>query len=55
MATLIQPFEVQRYWKYALALAFFTIFYNIFEGLVSISFGVSDESLALFGDRKSVV
>ena len=49
MATLIQPLEVQRYWKYALALALFTIFYNIFEGLVSISFGVSDESLALFG------
>ena len=49
MATLIQPLEVQRYWKYALALALFTIFYNIAEGLVSISFGVSDESLALFG------
>lgn len=49
MATLIQPLDVQRYWKYALALALFTIFYNIAEGLVSISFGVSDESLALFG------
>lgn len=49
MATLIQPLEVQRYWKYALALALFTIFYNIVEGLVSIGFGVSDESLALFG------
>jgi divalent metal cation (Fe/Co/Zn/Cd) transporter len=37
------------YWGYALWLAIFTILYNIAEGLVSIAFGVSDESLALFG------
>ncbi|MBI5823225.1 MAG: cation transporter [Chloroflexi bacterium] len=39
----------KNYWNYALWLAVFTIFYNIAEGLVSIGFGVSDESLALFG------
>jgi len=36
-------------WAYALWLAVFTITYNIGEGLVSIYFGVSDESLTLFG------
>jgi divalent metal cation (Fe/Co/Zn/Cd) transporter len=30
-------------------LAWFTIFYNLVEGIVSIWFGISDESLALFG------
>ncbi|MBK8783309.1 MAG: cation transporter [Anaerolineales bacterium] len=39
----------KNYWNYALWLAVFTIVYNIAEGLVSIGFGVSDESLALFG------
>ncbi len=37
------------YWQYALWLAFFTVFYNLLEGLVSIYFGVSDEALTLFG------
>lgn len=49
MATLTPTREQRNYWNYALALALFTIFYNILEGLVSITFGVSDESLALFG------
>lgn len=33
----------------ALLLAFFTIIYNIIEGLVSTYFGFDDESLVLFG------
>lgn len=37
------------YWTGALWLAVFTILYNLAEGLVSIGFGVGDESLALFG------
>ena len=38
-----------NFWVYALWLAVFTVTYNIVEGLVSIYFGVSDESLTLFG------
>ena len=38
-----------RYWTYTLWLAFFTIFYNLAEGLISIFFGFSDEALTLFG------
>jgi len=41
--------HLDRYWTYALWLAVFTILYNLAEGVVSISFGVSDETLALFG------
>src|SRR4026208_2184787 len=48
MTTLTQT-SADRYWRYALWLAFFTIFYNLAEGLVSIFFGVSDEALTLFG------
>ena len=48
MSATSQPVQ-KVYWTYALWLAAFTIFYNIAEGLVSIGFGVSDESLALFG------
>ena len=39
----------EKYWRYALWLAFFTIFYNLAEGLVSIYFGIEDEALTLFG------
>lgn len=39
----------QNYWQLALWLAFFTIFYNIMEGVISIFFGISDEALTLFG------
>lgn len=48
MTSLTQS-TANRYWQYALWLAFFTIFYNLLEGLVSIFFGVSDETLTLFG------
>lgn len=33
----------------ALLLATITVFYNIFEGIVSVLFGVEDETLSLFG------
>ena len=36
-------------YRWAYTLAMITIFYNILEGLVSIYFGVEDETLALFG------
>lgn len=48
MTTLTQT-STNRYWTYALWLALFTIFYNLMEGLISISFGISDEALTLFG------
>jgi divalent metal cation (Fe/Co/Zn/Cd) transporter len=47
--TLLSKVSTNRYWNYALWLAFFTIFYNLAEGLISIFFGISDESLTLFG------
>jgi divalent metal cation (Fe/Co/Zn/Cd) transporter len=39
----------KKLWETALLLGFFTVFYNLVEGLVSIYFGVSDETIALFG------
>jgi divalent metal cation (Fe/Co/Zn/Cd) transporter len=48
MATLTQSI-INKYWTYALWLALFTIFYNLAEGLISIYFGISDETLTLFG------
>jgi divalent metal cation (Fe/Co/Zn/Cd) transporter len=48
MAPLTQT-TTNRYWTYALWLALFTIFYNLLEGIISIFFGISDETLALFG------
>jgi divalent metal cation (Fe/Co/Zn/Cd) transporter len=49
MNTLTQKNSQTIYWQYALWLAFFTVFYNIAEGVVSIFFGVHDEALTLFG------
>ena len=37
------------YYRIALALAVFTIVYNLLEGLVSVYFGYKDETLVLFG------
>ena len=48
MATLTQ-LTITKYWAYALWLAIFTILYNLAEGLISIFFGISDETLTLFG------
>jgi len=36
-------------YKWAYALALITIFYNILEGLVSVFFGLEDETISLFG------
>lgn len=36
-------------WKTARLLAIVTVAYNIIEGVVSVSFGYSDETLSLFG------
>jgi divalent metal cation (Fe/Co/Zn/Cd) transporter len=41
--------EKESLYRLAYALAVITIFYNILEGLVSIYFGLEDETLALFG------
>ena len=40
---------INTLYKTAFALALFTIFYNIGEGVISTYFGAEDESLALFG------
>ncbi len=48
MAVLAQT-SLNKYWKYALWLALFTIFYNFAEGFISIYFGAQDETLTLFG------
>ena len=48
MATLTQT-TTTKYWSYALWLTLFTIFYNLLEGLISIFFGISEETLTLFG------
>lgn len=48
MTTLSHVSE-NKYWQYALWLAFFTIFYNFAEGLISTYFGAQDETLTLFG------
>ena len=39
----------QRLYRQANVLALITIFYNIVEGLVSVYFGLEDETFALFG------
>jgi divalent metal cation (Fe/Co/Zn/Cd) transporter len=48
MTTLTRS-DTQKYFQYALYLGIFTVFYNLLEGLVSIYFGISDETIALFG------
>lgn len=39
----------QRWYRLAFALAILTVIYNLLEGLVSVWFGATDESLTLFG------
>lgn len=41
--------QQKKFFQYALLLAFFTIFYNAAEGLISIYLGIQDEALTLFG------
>ncbi len=39
----------KKYLQFAMWLAIFTIVYNLAEGVISISFGLSDETLSLLG------
>jgi divalent metal cation (Fe/Co/Zn/Cd) transporter len=41
--------EKIAFYKWGTALALITIFYNIVEGVVSVVFGIRDETIALFG------
>src|SRR4030042_5017365 len=41
--------NLNKLWDIALFLAVISVFYNMLEGLVSVSFGLSDETLSLFG------
>ncbi|MCX6169801.1 MAG: cation transporter [Ignavibacteriales bacterium] len=41
--------EKKSLYRWALSLAMFTVFYNIGEGLISVYFGVKDETLSLLG------
>jgi divalent metal cation (Fe/Co/Zn/Cd) transporter len=41
--------NIKKLWDIALLLAVVTVFYNIIEGLASIYFGITDETLTLFG------
>ena len=47
--TITDKSTLDRFWNYALWLAIFTILYNLAEGLIAIFFGISDETLTLFG------
>jgi len=39
----------QKLYNTAFLLSLFTIFYNVLEGIISIIFGIEDETLSLFG------
>jgi divalent metal cation (Fe/Co/Zn/Cd) transporter len=41
--------KTQRYYTLALWLGWFTVLYNLLEGVVSVLFGLQDETLTLFG------
>jgi divalent metal cation (Fe/Co/Zn/Cd) transporter len=41
--------DTKKLFRYAWFLALFTIVYNVLEGLVSVLFGIDDESLTLLG------
>lgn len=47
--TLAFPPKNPALYRWAAVLALITIFYNIGEGLLSVFFGLEDESMALFG------
>jgi len=49
MSHTFQNSLTHRYYQYALLLGIFTVVYNLGEGIVSIMFGLQDETLALFG------
>ena len=41
--------DEQKLYKRAYLLSLFTVFYNVFEGIISMLLGFQDETLALFG------
>jgi len=49
MNDVISVKPTKNLYKYAFILAYITIIYNILEGLVSVFFGLEDETLSLFG------
>jgi len=49
LLSIVSDKEKTVLYKWANVLALITIFYNIMEGLVSVYFGMEDETLALFG------
>jgi len=49
MTEKLDKVDIERYYKYALWLGIFTIVFNILEGVVSVLFGVKDETLTLMG------
>jgi divalent metal cation (Fe/Co/Zn/Cd) transporter len=49
MTTLTDKSTLDRAFQIAILLGFFTVFYNLLEGLVSVYFGAADETIALFG------
>ncbi len=44
-----QSGKIERYYQHALYLGVLTVIYNLLEGLVSVFFGIQDETLTLFG------
>ncbi|MGD0038461.1 MAG: hypothetical protein ABSC53_14335 [Bacteroidota bacterium] len=48
-STTLQQSYSERLYKIAFGLSAFTILYNIAEGLISMYFGYSNDSLTLFG------
>ncbi len=49
MDTSLNKIDVERYFTYALWLGYFTVGYNLLEGLASVLFGAQGEALTLFG------
>ncbi len=49
METIIHIEERERLLKWAYVLALVTVFYNLAEGMISVYFGLEDETIALFG------
>ena len=51
MSTITCPtfLRLRELYRTAALLALITIFYNLLEGVVSVGFGLADETLALFG------
>jgi divalent metal cation (Fe/Co/Zn/Cd) transporter len=49
MDTSLQKSQTDRYFTFALWLGYFTVVYNLVEGLASVYFGSHDEALTLFG------